>query len=73
MIDQALKQTKMLALFNSYLDESSSWREARDSFLKDFEDVLDESHGLQCKMLVLDCNSTNSKLKTLLQKVCDAL
>jgi len=71
MIGEALKQTKMLNLFNIYLNETDSWREARERFLKDFEDVLGEELGLTFHVVAFDEKSEETK--KLLQKICDKL
>lgn len=71
MIDTVLKQTKLLNLFNTYLDDAEDWREARDAFLKDFEIALEEAHGVSFNILVLEESSTATK--KLLQKICDKL
>lgn len=71
MIDTALKQTKLLNLFNTYLSDAKDWRAARDAFLKDFEDALEEGHGVSFKILVFEESSTATK--KLLQKICDKL
>ena len=54
MIDTVLKQTKLLNLFNTYLEDAENWREARDSFLKDFEIALEEGHGVSFNILVFE-------------------
>ena len=71
MIDTALKQTKLLNLFNTYLDDAEDWREARDAFLKDFADALEEGHGISFNILVFE--ESSSATKKLLQKICDKL
>lgn len=71
MIDAALKQTKLLNLFDSYLADAEDWRQARDAFLKDFEDALEEGHGVSFNILVLE--ETSGATKKLLQKICDKL
>ena len=71
MIDTVLKQTRLLNLFNTYLEDAGDWREARDSFLKDFEEVLEEGHGVSFNILVFDHSSTATK--KFLQRICDKL